>query len=410
MHPFRSRGLRRLAVLALAPFLALSTTTASAQGVWVSVPPMPTPRYLVAGAAAKCPTGYAGTCVYAVSGDEANKVLEAYSPSANTWMTLPSMPTPRSAVAATTAPCPSGLSGDCVYTAGGSRVQAPGPSGVVEAYSAATNTWITLPSLQTPRHSAAAATGPCPEGLGLKGSCVYVFGGEGNGGFLSSVEAFSPQTGVWVTLTPLQTARASHAGTAAPCPSKHKHHGTCIYALGGVNASGDLKSVEVFNPAANNWSYAPDMPTARQQLAAASAPCPDGMKNTCVYAMGGGTAAGTPLSTFEAYSPATNAWATLPSLPVAHRGLAGATAPCPKNTKSPCVYAYGGSTEVKPNRTSDTVAFAIEWQSNGTGGNGNGKHDNNGNGSGGNGGHHDEDAATVAVLPPVTEPPADARP
>ncbi|MFJ6937286.1 Kelch repeat-containing protein [Streptomyces sp. NPDC101132] len=418
MHPFRSRGLRRLAVLALAPFLALSTTTASAQGVWVSVPPMPTARAHLAGAAAKCPQGFTSTCVYAVGGTEAFDVLEAYSPASNTWISLPAMPTAREGITATTAPCPNGVQGDCLYTAGGVVPNTDAATTTVEAYSTATNTWITLPGLKTPRTLAASATGPCPEGLGLSGSCVYVFGGQDVNlkNYLTSVEAFSPKTGVWVTLAPLTTARAAHAGATAPCPAKSKHHGTCVYAIGGRNDSGKLKSVEVYSPTGNAWSHVPDMPTARDELAASAAPCPDGMKNTCVYAMGGGDAANS-LRTFEAYSPATNAWSTLPQLPTPHRGFAGATAPCPKNTKSPCVYAAGGALVGAASPTGATEAFAIEWQSNGTGGNGNGngngKHDNNGNGSGGNGGnggHHDEDAATVAVLPPVTEPPADARP
>jgi Kelch motif len=60
------------------------------------------------------------------------------------------------------------------------------------------------------------------------------------------------------------------------------------------------------------------MPTARTALAGATTPCPtgaDGLTGTCVYAIGGKN--GSEQSTVEAYSPAANTWATMPSTPTA---------------------------------------------------------------------------------------------
>lgn len=354
----RTRGWRRLAVLAMAPLLALSATAATAQGVWVTIPPMPTARAGVTGAAADCPEGLRGTCVYSVGGAN-NGVLEAYSPSSGTWATLPRMKTPRFGQSSTTAPCPDGVEGDCVYAIGG-LFGGSGPQTTAEAYSTETNAWLTVRSMPTARVNTAAATAPCPDGLGLRGTCVYVFGGTDGVTTLTTVEAYSPATNTWATLTPLQTARAAHAGAAAPCPGDLGLKGTCVYAIGGGNTTTpDLASAEVYSPVLNAWQHLPDMPTARSDApGAAKAPCPEGMSDGCVYVLGGLKGA-TGLTTNEAYSPVTNAWVTLPSMPTPHREHGVAAAPCPKNTKNDCVYAYGGL-DAAGASTATAEAFAIE--------------------------------------------------
>ncbi|MGP3687803.1 Kelch repeat-containing protein [Streptomyces sp. IBSNAI002] len=357
MRHTRPRGWRRLAVLAMAPLLALSATAATAQGVWVTAPPMPTARAGVTGAAADCPEGLRGTCVYAVAGGTGSE-FTAYSPSVGTWVTLPSVKTPRFGQTTTTAPCPEGVRGDCVYTVGGVFNSSYLTS--VEAYSVETNAWLTVRSLTSARSNAASATAPCPDDLGLHGTCVYVFGGTAGAGPLTTVEAYSPATNTWATLAPLQTARLNHAGAAAPCPGDLGLKGTCVYAIGGATTGiPDLATVEVYSPLLNAWQYVPDLPTARSDTpGAATAPCPDGMTDGCVYVLGGlnGT---TGLTTVEAYSPWTNVWVTLPSMPTPHRQFGAAAAPCPKNTKQHCVYALGGLDAAAAN-TATTEAFTIE--------------------------------------------------
>lgn len=346
---------RRLAVLAVAPLLALSTaTSAAAQGVWVTVPSMPSPTAQGASAAADCPEGLRGTCVYNISGI-APHPLEAYSPVTNTWATLPSLKTPRNRVAATTAPCPEGVQGDCVYAVGGEGATTLATN---EAYSTRTNVWLTLRPMPTARFGAAAATAPCPEELGPRGRCVYVTGGSAAGG--TTVEAYNPATNTWATLPPLQTGRVFHASAAAPCPSQLGLQGTCVYAIGG-QAAAPLSSVEVYSPLLNAWQYVPDMPTARAFLAAATAPCPEGMSDGCVYAVGGQVTGDVLLNTTEAYSPVTNAWVTLPPMPTPRSSLGAAAAPCPKNTKNDCVYALGGLVQTDGTAASAIAeAFSIE--------------------------------------------------
>jgi hypothetical protein len=346
------RGWRPLLAGALATaFLALAAAPADAQGAWLTVPSMPTARSALAGATAPCPTGaggLTGTCVYAIGGNNGTylSTAEAYSPATKTWATLPSMPTARRYLAGATAPCPTGaggLTGTCVYAIGGRN--SSGFLGTAEAYSPATKTWATLPPMPTARSALAGATAPCPTGAGgLTGTCVYAIGGY-NGAFLSTVEAYSPATNTWATLPSVATARSDLAGATAPCPTGASGlRGTCVYAIGGFNGIFALNTVEAYSPATNVRSTLPSLPTARADLAGATARCPTGaggLKGTCVYAIGGNN--GGKRSTVEAYSPAAKVWATRPSMPAARDSLAGATAPCPGALHHTCVYAIGGS-------------------------------------------------------------------
>ncbi|MEV6583273.1 kelch repeat-containing protein [Streptomyces sp. NPDC051582] len=326
----------------------------------MTVPPLPQPRAGLASTAAHCPDGLGGTCVYALSGDSTSAGFVAYSPATSVWATLPPMKTARNSLASTTAPCPGGVKGDCVYAIGGA--QGNTALATNEAYSTETNAWLSLPPMPTPRAAMAAATAPCPEELGLRGACVYVFGGNSMAvadAILTTVEAYSPATNTWATLPPLRVRRIGHAGAAGTCPEGLGLHGACVYAFGGLSPDGTLAAAEVYSPVTNAWMDLPDMPTRRGDgLGGAFAPCPDGMADGCVYALGGLN--GTTLDTVEAYSPAANAWVTLPSMPTPHRELGAAAAPCPKNTRRSCVYAVGGQTNNSSSDTAVVEAFAIE--------------------------------------------------
>ncbi|MFF5938130.1 Kelch repeat-containing protein [Streptomyces sp. NPDC012508] len=350
-------------MLAIAPLVALTAGSATAQGVWVSVPSMPTGRAALGSTAAHCPEGLLDTCVYAIGGGGVTGIapFEAYSPSTNAWATLPQMTTPRVSVASSTAPCPEGVRGDCVYAVGGTAAAGPALA-TAEAYSTDTNTWLTLPDLPTARAGAAAATAPCAEGLGLRGTCVYVFGGSDLVNPIhTTVEAYSPETNTWATVTPLQTARVGLAGAAGPCPTGLGLKGTCVYALGGAsNTAGALSSAEVYSPVLNAWTYLPEMPTGRDDgPGAAYAPCPEGLSNGCVYVMGGLDDTFTTSDTMEAYSPVANTWVSLPSMPTPHREMGAAAAPCPRNAKRDCVYALAGYVD-GANIAGTAEAFAIE--------------------------------------------------
>jgi Kelch motif len=180
-----------------------------------------------------------------------------------------------------------------VYAIGGSN--GTSIKKTVEAYRPATNTWATLPSMSTARYHLAAATAPCPRALDR--TCVYAIGGD-NRADLDTVEAYSPATNSWATVASMPTARSGLAAATAPCPGVR--HRTCVYAIGGVSGSDALSTVEEYSPATNSWATLPSMPTARYGLAGAAAPCTAARHRTCVYAIDG-VSGGTVLNTVEAF-------------------------------------------------------------------------------------------------------------
>jgi hypothetical protein len=322
--------------------LALVTVTVvSAQGFWTTLPSMPTARAAQGSAAAPCPKGLDGTCLYSVGGGDNGSgifaMLEAYSPKSNTWVTLPSMPTARASLAAAAAPCPQGLQGTCLYAVGG--FDGSTFVATLEAYSPKSNTWVTLPSMPTARSGLAAATAPCPQGV--KGTCLYAAGGfdVANPNGAATVEAYSPRSNSWMTVPSMPTGHGGAAAAAVPCPQGLG--GTCLDVVGGFDGSNAVGTFEGYSPESNSWTTLPSMPTARFRLGAAAAPCPQGVKGTCLFAVGGQTN-GLGLHFVEAYSPKSNSWLTLPTMPTGRQRLAAVAAPCTNGIKGTCVYAVGG--------------------------------------------------------------------
>ncbi|WP_369258967.1 Kelch repeat-containing protein [Streptomyces sp. R35] len=297
---------------------------------------MPTARWGLAAASAPCPTGQTGTCVYAVGGNgNGGTTVESYNRLTNAWSTLRSLTTPRRDLAVAAAPCPLGQTGTCVYAVGGFDA---GNTivGTVESYNPTTNAWSTVTSLTTPRSQLAAAAAPCPPGQ--TGTCVYAVGGNNNGLAVGTVESYNPATNAWSTVAS-NTPRLLLAAAAAPCPSGQT--GTCVYAVGGFDAGNTIVgTAESYNPTTNAWSPVASLPTRRAGLPAAAAPCPSGQTGTCVYAVGGFTP-GT-VGTVESYNPVSNVWTTLPTAPTPRAQLAAATTTCPPGQTGTCVYTVGG--------------------------------------------------------------------
>lgn len=152
---------------------------------------MPTLRSALASTAGPRPLGQSGTCVYAIGGNNGTAnvaAVESYNPATNAWSPVAALPGPRSDLAAAAAPCPVGQSGTCVYAVGGA---APGAAGTVESYNPASNAWTTLPAMPTPRLALGAATTTCPPGQ--TGICVYAVGGLVSGGApTGTLEAVDP--------------------------------------------------------------------------------------------------------------------------------------------------------------------------------------------------------------------------
>jgi N-acetylneuraminic acid mutarotase len=208
-----------------------------------------------------------------------------------------------------------------IYAIGGGFGANGGNLNTVEAYKPSTNSWATLTSMPTARRDLAAATGP--DGR------IYALGGSAGTGPLNTVEAYTPGTNSWATVASMLTARDR---LAAATGSDGR-----IYALGGSNGTSPVNTMEAYTPGTNRWAAVASMPTAREYLAAATGP--DGR----IYAIGGDIgpdAAGNPnvVKTVEAYTPSTNRWATVASMPTVRDYLAAATGLDGR------IYAIGGDT------------------------------------------------------------------
>ncbi|MBX7096868.1 MAG: DUF1668 domain-containing protein [Myxococcaceae bacterium] len=154
-------------------------------------------------------------------------------------------------------------------------------------------------------------------GGGTGGSGGSAGGGTGGssagGGFAPGGAGGGAIAGAWVARAPLKFARAEFA-TAV--------HDGLIYVFGGTTGS-TVGTVEVYDPAVNQWALAKSMPTPRRMAIAATL-------GPRIYVVGGFKADEnlnqlTYTNVTEAYEPATNTWTTLapPPFPVAFNTVLG---------------------------------------------------------------------------------------
>ncbi len=179
--------------------------------------------------------------------------------------------------------------------------------------------WSSKAPMPTARGALATATG--------KDGTVYAIGGY-NGADLATTEGYDPLTNVWGSLAPMPTAREGLAAARL---------GKKIYAVGGFHSFSPVGTLQVYNPTTNRWSTKAPMPTPRGDLMAVAGA--DGK----LYAIGGWNARDAsndaiPLSTVEAYDPATNTWTTMAPMPTPRFQLAGAVL-------GGNIYAIGGEAE-----------------------------------------------------------------
>ncbi len=112
------------------------------------------------------------------------------------------------------------------------------------------------------------------------------------------------QGGTWTTKAPMPTARSSSGAASL---------NGIVYAIGGgVGFCTPVSTVEAYDPATDTWTTKAPMPTPRYQLAVVAV-------NQILYAIGGGGNCdpGYDQATVEAYNPATDTWTTKASIPAA---------------------------------------------------------------------------------------------
>jgi N-acetylneuraminic acid mutarotase len=254
------------------------------------------------------------------------------------WSPVAGMPTLRGLLAAALAP------DGRIFAFGGTGITQQ-PLITAQAYNSGVNFWATSTPLLQPTTALAATTGP--DGR------IYVLGGTTIGGPINQrfetptnfVEAFSPATGAWQIVSRMPTARSYLAAATGPDGR--------IYAIGGYANNGPTNIVEAYSPVTNTWTRVASLPTTpRSALAAVTGP--DGR----IYAIGGVDIIRSPqpLTTVEAYAPATNTWTVLASLPTPRQLLAAAVGPDGR------IYAIGGA-DASGNSLATVEAYNIATNS-----------------------------------------------
>jgi hypothetical protein len=172
---------------------------------WSEGAPMPTPRGAagwamlngrihVVGGNVAAPEAVQGQPAVRITEDRSVNVHEAYDPATDTWVRLAPMPTPRNHLGA------AALDGRLHAVLG--RADGNFIMTTHEIYDAASDSWTAGPPVPTGRSGVAVLA---------HGGRIYAFGGERldepNRRTFDDAERFDPRTGTWERLPPLPTAR-----------------------------------------------------------------------------------------------------------------------------------------------------------------------------------------------------------
>jgi len=258
--------------------------TASAQGTWTSLAPVPSVGSGVEG----MQVGHVGNDIIAAFGFDPGVgdtvTTRIYDIASNTWTTGSDGPLP-------------GRSEGAAVTHDGNLYAVGGRGGVVvltnlDRYTPAADTWASLAPMPTAR-----------AGLGVArvGEAIYAIGGRTipggpcTGGELATVERFDIASGTWTTVAPLPSARSDLAA---------KTNGGKIYVFGGCAGGVFLGNVDVYDPVTDTWSTGPaDLPTPRAAKYAV------GKRGVTIFVIGG-YAGGAALGVNEAYKVSRDTWST----------------------------------------------------------------------------------------------------
>jgi N-acetylneuraminic acid mutarotase len=240
--------------------------------------------------------------IYAIGGAgpvyQALRTVEAYDPATDTWTTKSEMPTARQGLSTSV------VNGKIYAIGGGASSSASYTSvetfSTVEAYDPASDTWTAKSDMPTARvcHHA-----------NVVGGKIYIIGGSDastpdNRSHVRTVEVYDPTTDTWTQEGEMPGSRA--AGFGSVVDGK-------IYVIGGYGGS---QRVDEYDPSTDTWATKSEMPTARRSL---STSVVDGT----IYAIGGyiPDVRGHPgVATVEVYDPATDTWSTAPDMPTARFG------------------------------------------------------------------------------------------
>ncbi|MEN8163171.1 MAG: hypothetical protein ABFS37_03500 [Acidobacteriota bacterium] len=196
-----------------------------------------------------------------------------------------------------------------------------------------------------------AAKADLPNGLYVSASAevngiIYTLGGALRTEAVDTVLAYDPVTDVWSEKAPMPTARL---GAAAAVVDNR------VYVFGGslhVEQDSVISAVEMYDPATDSWEGRSDMPTAFWGSAAVAV---DGL----IYVIGGGTGSVygdyNAFGTVQVYDPTADSWDTAADMPTA-RCTVGAS------VMNGMIFAAGGAEEYRASRALEVyLPDTDEW-------------------------------------------------
>jgi N-acetylneuraminic acid mutarotase len=239
--------------------------------------------------------GCAATVVALAS--EKNESPPGRSAATGTWLPLAPATLERTEVAAARI-------GRHVYVVGGFEKRSGLTTNALERYDIRANSWKRLRSMPIGLNHAAAAS--------YRGR-LYVHGGYAARRDLSSATprlfVYNPRRNRWSRLPSSRAPRSAHALAVV---------GRRLYAAGGKNDRGDMRSLEVYDFARRRWRGGPRLRgPARDHMTGASA-------GGFFYALAGREGSRN-YGTAERYRPGRRRWERLPSMRKARGGIASAT-------------------------------------------------------------------------------------
>ena len=309
---------RRLTIPATALMILCFAAVAFTQSAWKKAAPFPDPDEELYGITVNGKMYVMG----GFGGGKPRGIVDEYDPATDKWTKKKPMafPVHHEALAEYRGK---------IYMFGGFVAPVSGPPGGWQPvdntweYDPVADSWKALAPLPAKRGSAAAVE---------VGGKIYVIGGasthpgskevaitgNGPGRSVTTNEVYDPATNKWEARSPMPTAR------------NHTFSGTVggkIYVIGGrlatafIGAATNTDVVEEYDPAIDSWgAVKAKMPTARSGGGWAT-------YGGRIYVAGGEVATAQLIGAFkavEAYDPASNQWAALPSVPIPRHGVAGA--------------------------------------------------------------------------------------
>jgi N-acetylneuraminic acid mutarotase len=287
---------RWLAACALAGLASLAGLAGA--GSWDELPSLGVPRQEIAAA-------WLDGALYAIGGFDARggtlASVERWRPGDAAWETVAALPV------AVNHPAAGVVDGRLVVVGGYRGPFLANPTDAVQVFDPATGAWSLAASLPTARGGLAAAV--------LDARLIAV-GGARDGVSVTDVAAYDAMADAWTVLASMPTPR-DHLGVAVLDGRLHAIGGR---AGGHDHGAGDpftLTVHEVYDPEADAWSAAAELPTGRSGHAVAAL-------GGCVYAFGGEGNRATPDGMFdevERFVASGGAWERLGVMPVPRHGM-----------------------------------------------------------------------------------------